>query len=88
MFKPKDTRERIIHRLKISRGHLDKIIKMVEDECYCVDILNQSRAVQSALKESDALLLKDYLKVCASDITKKEKADKAISEVMQVFDRV
>lgn len=88
MFKPKDTRERIIHRLKISRGHLNKIIKMVEEECYCIDILNQSQAVQAALKEVDNLLLRDYLKLCASDIAKKEKADKAVSEVLQVFKRM
>lgn len=61
---------------------------MVEEDCYCIDVLNQSRAVQSALKEADALLLRDYLKVCTSDITKKKKADKAIDEVMQVFERV
>lgn len=88
MYKPKDTRERIIHRLKISKGHLNKIIKMVEDECYCIDILNQSRAVQSALKEADSLLLRDYLKLCVSDIAKKKKSDKAILEVVQVFKRI
>lgn len=78
MFKPKDTKERILHRLKISKGHLDRIIKMVDEDCYCVDILNQSKAVQSALKEADALLLKDYLKGKV----------KKVPEIMQVFERL
>ena len=84
---PKDTQERILHRLKIAKGHLNKIISMVEEECYCIDVLHQSRAVQKALKEADNLLLEKHLKTCASEAISKGKKDEAIQEVMQVFKR-
>lgn len=88
MYKPKDTQERILHRLKIASGHLNKIISMVEEECYCIDVLHQSQAVQKAIKEADNLLLENHLKTCASEAINKGKKDEAIQEVMQVFKRI
>ncbi len=84
-YKPKDTRERIIHRLKIARGHLDKVINMVEEDAYCIDVIMQSKAVQAAIKEADNLLLENHLKKCVADAMKKSKKDEAITEVMNVF---
>lgn len=84
-YRPKDTQERISHRLKIARGHLDKIIKMTEDDEYCVDILHQLKAVESGLKQTGNLLLENHLKSCVSDAIAKGKKDQAIAEIMQVF---
>lgn len=84
-YKPKDTQERILHRLKIARGHLDKVIKMVEDHDYCIDVLHQSQAVQKAIKETDNVILENHLKTCVSDAISEGKKDEAISEIMQVF---
>lgn len=88
MFKPKDTKERILHRLKISLGHLKKVIDMVENDAYCIDILHQSQAVQKGLKEVDNLILENHLKTCASDAINQGKKDEAIAEVMQVFKKM
>ena len=87
MFRPKDTQERILHRLKISQGHLKKVIKMVEGGEYCIDVIHQSQAVQAALKEADGLVLENHLKTCASDAIKKGRQKEAISEIMNVFQR-
>lgn len=86
-YRPKDSQERILHRLKIARGHLEKVIKMVEEQVYCIDILHQSQAIQSALKEADNLLLENHLKTCAIDHIHKGKQEEAIREVMEVFKR-
>ena len=87
MYRPKDTKERILHRLKIARGHLDKVITMIEDEAYCIDVLLQSKAVQAGIKEADNLLLENHLKKCVSESIKKGKKNEAIAEVMNVFKR-
>lgn len=84
-YRPKDTQERILHRLKIARGHLSKVIKMVEEDKYCIDVLHQSQAVQKALKETDNLMLENHLKGCVMNAIGKVKNEKAIEEVMQVF---
>lgn len=84
-YRPKDTQERIIHRLKIARGHLDKVIKMVGEDAYCIDVLHQMNAVESGLKETGNVLLENHLKGCVADAIGKGKKDEAISEIMQVF---
>ena len=84
-YKPKDTRERIIHRLKIARGHLDKVIKMMEEDAYCIDVVHQIHAIESGLKETGNLLLENHLKSCVADAIRQGKADESIAEIMQVF---
>lgn len=88
MYRPKDTQERILHRLKIAQGHLKRVMKMVEEDCYCIDVLHQSQAIQKALKETDNLMLENHLQKCAADSMSSGNKDKAIAEVMQVFKKV
>lgn len=85
MYRPKDTQERILHRLKISQGHLKKVIKMAEDDEYCIDIIHQSQAVQRALEEVDALMLENHLKTCVVDHIKMGKAQKSTQEIIEIF---
>lgn len=85
MFQPKNVQERISHRLKISQGHLRKVLAMIENGEYCIDVLHQSQAVQKALKEVDTLILENHLKTCVSDAIKKGDSVKVIAEVMEVF---
>lgn len=74
-----------LHRLKIARGHLDKVIDMVEKDSYCIDVVHQSIAVQSALKKVDELILENHLKTCVADNIRNGDAENAIKEVMEVL---
>ncbi|MCL5970011.1 MAG: metal-sensitive transcriptional regulator [Patescibacteria group bacterium] len=84
-YRPKDTQERILHRLKIVRGHLNKVISMVEKDEYCIDILTQSQAVRKAIEEIDALLLENHMNSCVINHIKKGNATESINEIMKVF---
>jgi CsoR family transcriptional regulator, copper-sensing transcriptional repressor len=84
-YRPKDTQELIVHRLKIAKGHLEKVIKMVEDDTYCIDVLQQMQAVKSQLEGTGNVLLENHLKTCAVDAIKAGKTDYAIKEIMTVF---
>ncbi len=85
MYRPKNTQERILHRLKISKGHLEKVIKMIEEDKYCIDVLHQSQAVQAALKETDRVVLENHLRTCVADAMQKGNKSESIAEVMEVF---
>lgn len=85
MYKPKNTSERIAHRLKISMGHLKKVIEMVEDDKYCIDVLHQSQAVQKALRETDHIILENHLKTCVATAIKKGKSNEAVAEIMALM---
>lgn len=88
MYRPRDTQERILHRLKIAQGHLKKVLKMVEDGQYCIDVIHQNRAVQRALSEADSLILENHLKTCASEAIQKGQKEKAITEIIEVFKKL
>jgi len=81
----KDTRQRVSHRLKIARGQLDKVIEMVEEDKYCVDVINQSRAIQNALREIDYLLLENHLQTCVVKFAKDGNTKESVEEIMLLF---
>lgn len=64
------------------------MIEMVDREKYCLDIIQQSQAVESALKKVDEILLEHHLKTCvAAALEKKKGKEEKINEVLQVFRR-
>lgn len=80
-------RNEALKRLASTRGHLDHVIKLVESETYCIDILQQSLAVQSALKAVDHIILKGHLEEHVSKAMHGNDKQKSIDEVIDVFDK-
>ncbi|OGM10660.1 hypothetical protein A2159_01090 [Candidatus Woesebacteria bacterium RBG_13_34_9] len=85
--KDKSVKRKIIHRFKIAKGHLEKVISMIEKDEYCINIVHQSLAVQSALKEIDKIIIKNHLETCVSDAIKKGDNQEVIDELMKVLDK-
>ena len=83
-----DDKNQIIKRLKIVQGHLNKVTEMMTNEVYCIDILHQTGAIESALKEIDNLILQNHLNSCVVDSIKKGKSKEVISEIMNVYKRI
>ncbi len=81
------SKAKVIHRLKISKGHLNKVIEMVENDEYCIDIVHQLLAIQSSLKQIDSLILENHLKTCVSNSIKRGDGKKVIDEVMKVISK-
>ncbi len=83
-----ETKKETTRRLKIIEGHLKKVRKMVEDDQYCIDILNQSLAVQNSLKKVDEIVLEGHLQSCVKEAMKNNHNSKeAIEELLKVFKR-
>lgn len=74
-----------MHRLQIAQGHLKKVLNMVENNEYCINVIHQSQAVQRALEETDVLVLENHLQGCVVSHIKKGNAKKSIEEIMNVF---
>ena len=86
---PRDqsVQHKILHRLKIANGQLERIIGMVEEGQYCIHIIHQSLAVQAALREIDQIMLKNHLETCVADAIKKGKQEEVIEEVMKIMEK-
>jgi CsoR family transcriptional regulator, copper-sensing transcriptional repressor len=82
-----------IINFKKAHSHLGKIIKMVENGEYCIDIMQQNLAVIGLLKSAHQMLMENHLKTCFSraiksgDEKKKEEMIKEILKVMNMFNR-
>jgi DNA-binding FrmR family transcriptional regulator len=79
---------KIINRLKSIRGHVQGVEKMVEEDAYCIDIVNQINAIQSALQKVSALVLDHHLHTCVTTAIRGDDPDereRVITEIMDVF---
>lgn len=81
----KDCQKRAKHRLKIILGQVKGLEKMVQDEVYCVDVLNQSLAVQESLKSFDALMLENHLKTHVVAQLAGKNREQGISEILKLY---
>lgn len=79
--------QKILHRFKIARGQLDGVISMVEKGRYCINIVEQSIAIQSALKKTDEIIMKNHMETCVASEIKKGNATEVIAEVMKIMEK-
>lgn len=61
MFHIKNSKHQVLHSLKIAKGHVQSIIKQVETDQGCFEVIHQLRAVEKALHKVDLLLIQNYL---------------------------
>lgn len=80
-----DAKQNALNRLKTVRGHLDAIIRMVEQDQYCVDVMKQVSAVQASLERVNRLVLKNHLETCFSEAVADGRADAAVSELVDAI---
>jgi DNA-binding FrmR family transcriptional regulator len=85
MVKLHTKKDRTLHRLKIIKGQLEKMIKMVEKDEYCISVLHNSLSVQKALKTIDMLIMEDHLKTCAIHQAQNGESDKLVSELLSIY---
>jgi DNA-binding FrmR family transcriptional regulator len=80
-----DNKEALKNRLAKAIGHLNSVYRMVDEQKYCMDVLHQLKAVQSALDKTAEIMLKQHLETCVVDAIKNQDSERVIEELMQVF---
>jgi len=78
----------ITRLLKTARGQLDGLLKMVEDDRYCIDISNQLMATQAILHKANKEIIHAHLGGCVKEAFEHGDADKKIEEIMTVMDKL
>jgi DNA-binding FrmR family transcriptional regulator len=84
-----DIKKRASHRSKILEGQFKGLVKAIEEEKYCMDILTQSLAIQQSLKSLNKLILENHLKTHVKDgmnTTNEEEQDKLIVELLDLYE--
>ncbi len=74
----------IERRINIIKGQLDGLAKMINEEAYCIDVLDLSYAIQNSLKSVDVVVLERHLQIHVSEQFSNQK-DKAIKELIEIY---
>ena len=80
--------EAIKRRLKTARGQIDGLIKMVEEDRYCLDISNQLLATQALLKRANEEVLRAHMLRCVKQAFEQGNAEEKIDEMIGVLHKI
>ena len=80
--------EKVVRLLKTARGQLDGLLRMVEEDRYCIDIANQILATEALLRTTNRLVLRGHMEGCIREAIEQGDADAKLGELMGVIDRL
>ncbi|MBM3123825.1 MAG: metal-sensitive transcriptional regulator [Chloroflexi bacterium] len=78
-----------LQRLRTVEGHLRGVIRMVEEDAYCIDVIRQIQAVEGALFKVSSMILEDHLNSCVITAIKgddKKERERVLREITEVFE--
>ena len=84
----KADKTKVLRLLKTARGQIDGIIKMVEDDRYCIDISHQLMATQAVLNTTNKEVLTAHLKGCVNNAKTQNERDEKIDEFIKTISKV
>lgn len=84
----KSDKTKVTRLLKTARGQIDGILKMVEEDRYCIDISNQLMAAQAILRNINRQVLHDHLGSCVQEAFETGDQREKIEEIMAIIDKL
>ncbi|MCB2178933.1 metal-sensitive transcriptional regulator [bacterium] len=81
--------EEAAKRLKTVEGHIAGIRRMLDEEQYCIDVIRQIQAVQSALNKVSKIILDEHLHSCVITAVQGEdpgERERVLEEIVDVFE--
>ena len=88
-FSKENIKHKEAHKtLKTAQGHLNAVVKMVENNRYCIDISTQLMAVVSLLKKANMQILSKHMETCVKDAVTSQKKDdlnEKIEEIKEII---
>lgn len=83
-----EKRERIL-RIRTIEGHIRGIERMMEEDAYCIDVIRQIQAVQSALTKVSVDVLDEHLQNCLVNAVQSDNGtdkDQVLREITEVYE--
>ncbi len=84
----KANKGKVLRYLHTARGQMDGICKMIEEDRYCMEIVNQISASIALLKKTEREVLTGHLAHCVKEANKEEDLDEKINELERLLDRL
>ena len=86
----RDTKNKVSARLRRIEGQVAALVRMVEEDRYCVDVLLQLASARGALAKAGEVILRSHVESCVTAALRSGKAaerKQKIDELMEVFSR-
>jgi CsoR family transcriptional regulator, copper-sensing transcriptional repressor len=73
--------------LKTARGQIDGILRMIEDDRYCVDVSKQILSAAALLRKANLVVLRQHLDTCVKDAIRTGEADEKLEEIALIMEK-
>ena len=80
--------DQVTRLLKTARGQIDGILKMVEEDRYCLDVSNLLMATQSILKKANRMVLKAHMNSCVRQAVASGDPEEKLNELAVLLDKL
>ena len=84
----KADRDKVSRLLKTARGQLDGILKMIEEDRYCIDISNQIIATEAILHKANREVLHAHIDMCVKEAIQTGEAEEKLEEIRGIVDKL
>ena len=84
----KANKESVLRLIKIARGQLDGIERMIADDRYCVDISTQLLSTQAILNKANREILKGHVEHCVKEAILTGDVDVKLNEILMLMDKM
>ena len=81
-----ESKKNVVNRLARAIGHLEKVKRMVEDDCDCAEVLIQIAAVRAAIENTGKVILQDHIQHCIVDAVEQDD-EQALDSLCQSIDK-
>ena len=82
-----DHKDDLLSRLRKMEGQVRGLQRMIEEDRYCLEVVQQINSLTSAAREVSMLVIEDHLKGCVSTAVREDEGDAAIKEMVHVLRR-
>jgi CsoR family transcriptional regulator, copper-sensing transcriptional repressor len=79
--------QKAIDLLKTARGQIDAILRMVEEDRYCIDVSKQVHASIALLKKANIVILKQHMNTCVKDAIRTNNGSEKIDEITMILEK-
>lgn len=76
-----------LNLLKTAKGQIEAVIRMTEEDRYCVDIANQILAVEALLKKANLAILKQHLNTCVKESIETSNFQEKTEEIIAILNK-
>ncbi|MCI1930657.1 MAG: metal-sensing transcriptional repressor [Clostridia bacterium] len=84
----KADKEKVKRLLKTARGQIDGILKMIDDDRYCIDISTQVMATEAIIKKANREILKAHMLCCVREAFKEGKEEEKLDEILGLVEKL